>query len=71
MSTIFVNLKLKYENFKKGNENPYAVRTEALRVLEETRENSDKNMIDEIEDMLLDIEYSLNENKCNCNRSSC
>jgi len=62
---------MKYENFKKGNENPYAVRAEALRVLEEARENGDKNMIDEIEDILLDIEFSLNENKCNCSRSSC
>ena len=71
MSVKISRLKLKFENFKKGNENPYAIRTEALKVLEDAKEKGDKNMINEIEDMLLDIELWINENKCNCNRSSC
>ena len=69
MSVKISRLKLKFENFKKGNENPYAIRTEALKVLEDAKEKGDENMIDEIEDTLLDIELWINENKCNCNMS--
>jgi hypothetical protein len=65
------NLKLKYENFKKGNENPYTIKTEALRVLKEATKTGDSKMVDEIEDILMYIQFSINENKCNCNRSSC
>lgn len=66
-----VNLKLKYENFKKGNENPQAIKTEALRILEEAKKTGDNKIVDEIEDILMDIQFSINENRCNCNRSSC
>ena len=62
------NLKLKYENFKKGNENPFTIRTEALSVLEEAKKAGDSKTIDELEEILMDIEFSINENKCNCNR---
>jgi hypothetical protein len=68
---MMVNLKLKYENFKRGNENPYTMKTEALRVLEEAKKTGGSSMVDEIEDILMDIQFSINENKCNCNRSSC
>ena len=71
MNEKLTDLKLKYENFKKGNENPYTVRTEALRLLEEAKERGDNQTVDLIEDILLDIEFSINENKCNCTRSSC
>ena len=71
MNEKLTDLKLKYENFKKGTENPYTVRTEALRLLEEAKEKGDNQTVDMIEDILLDIEFSINENKCNCTRSSC
>ena len=71
MKEQIANLKLKYENFKKGNENPYIVRTEALLVLEEAKKKGYDQVIDEVEEMLMDIQFSINENKCNCNRSSC
>ena len=68
MKTKMTNLKLKYENFKKGNENPFTIRTEALSVLNEAKKVGDSKTIDEIEEILMDIEFSINENKCNCNR---
>ena len=69
MSKTIADLKIKYESFKKGNENPYTVRTEALNVLEEAKKNDDDQVTNEVEDILLDIEFAINESKCNC--SSC
>lgn len=65
------NLRMLYENFKKGQENPYTVRQEALKILDEAKKTGQNNVVDEIEEMLIDIEFSINENQCNCNRSSC
>jgi len=71
MNKKITNLKLKYKNFKKGNENPFEIKTEALRVLEEAKKTGDNKIVDAVEDILMDIEFSINENKCNCSRSSC
>lgn len=47
------------------------VRSEALAVLEEAKEKGNEQIINEIEEMLVDIFHSIQENKCNCNRSCC
>jgi hypothetical protein len=62
---------LKYESFKKGNENVFMVRSEALVVLEGAKEKGNEQIIDEVEEMLVDILSSIQESKCNCNRSCC
>ena len=71
MNEKLISLRLKYENFKKGNEDAFTVRREALAILEEAKENGNEKIINEIEDILIDIQFSIQENKCNCNRTSC
>ena len=46
MKEQIANLKLRYENFKKGKENPYTFRTEVLLVLEEAKEKGYDQVID-------------------------
>ncbi|MEJ2272861.1 MAG: hypothetical protein P8X91_10435 [Candidatus Bathyarchaeota archaeon] len=60
-----------FENFKKGKENPYAIKQEALKILGEAKKTGQSNVVNEIEEMLIDIEFSIDENQCNCNRSTC
>jgi hypothetical protein len=71
MNQKLANLRLKYENFRKGNEDALMVRSEALAVLEEAKEEGNEPVIDEVEEMLLDLFSFIQESKCNCNRSCC
>ena len=71
MKTKIADLKLKYESFKKRNENPYTVKSEALKILEAAKENGENQILDEVEDILMDVQITIDENKCNCNCSSC
>jgi len=71
MNQKLANLRLKYESFKKGNENAFVVRSEALAVLEEAKEKGNEQIINEVEEMLIDLLASIQESKCNCNRSCC
>lgn len=63
----------KYKGFKKGVEDVLAVRNEALLVLKEAIEKENTEVVEEGEDMLIDLEFSIEENKCKCHRkcSSC
>jgi len=58
MKEQIANLKLRYENFKKGKENPYTFRTEVLLVLEEAKEKGYDQVIDEVEEMLMGIHFN-------------
>jgi hypothetical protein len=71
MNQKLANLRLKYENFRKGNEDAFTVRSKALVVLEEAKEKDNEPVINEVEEMLLDLLASIQESKCNCNRSCC
>lgn len=71
MNQKLANLRLKYESFKKGNEDAFTVRSEALAVLEEAKEKGNEKIVNEVEEMLIDVLASIQENKCNCNRSCC
>lgn len=62
------NLRKKYQAFKRGKESALAVRDAAQLVLEEAKERGDSEITEEIEDMIIDLLFSMNENKCNCNR---
>ena len=67
------SLRRKYEGSKKGAEDVLAVRDEALLVLEEVGRKGDRETEEEIENMLIDLEFSIEENKCKCHHkfSSC
>jgi len=62
------SLRRKYECFRKGKEDPLTVRGEAMILLKEARNNGDHKAMNEIEDMLIDLEFSIEENKCKCHR---
>ena len=71
MDQKLTSLRLKYERFKKGNENAFIVRSEAIAVLEEAKEKGNEQIVNEVEEMLIDILHAIQEDKCNCNRSCC
>lgn len=58
-------LRRLYEGFGRGEVDPLVVRDEAVSVLEELGENEG---LEEIEDMLIDLEFSIEENRCKCHR---
>jgi len=64
------SLRRKYEGFKRGEESVLAVRDEAQLVLEEARKRGDPEIIEEVENMLIDLEFSIEENRCKCHRKS-
>ncbi len=61
-------LRRKYEGFKRGEEDALGVMDEARSVLEEVKNKENLKIADEIEELLLDLEFSLEENKCKCHR---
>ncbi|MFQ6080689.1 MAG: hypothetical protein ACE5OW_03355 [Candidatus Bathyarchaeia archaeon] len=67
------SLRRKYDGFKRGEEDVFAVRDEARLVLEDARRKGDPQVLEEVEDMLMDLEFSIEENRCKCHRkcSSC
>lgn len=68
MENKVAHLRKKYQAFKKGKESALAVRDAAQLVLEEAMKRGDSEISEEIEDMIIDLLFSINENKCNCNR---
>ncbi len=64
------SLRRKYEDFKRGKESVLAVRDEAQLVLEEARKRGNPKIVEEIEDMVIDLEFSIEENKCKCHRKT-
>lgn len=63
-------LREKFKNFRKGSTSALSVRTNALSLLEFAKSQGDVEVVDEIEDMLMDLEFSIEENKCNCHRGN-
>ena len=67
------DLRRKYKSFGKGEEDPLTVRREAMLVFEEAKKSGRHEIMVEVEDMLVDLEFSIEENKCKCHQkhSSC
>jgi len=68
MENKIESLRRKYADFKRGEESVLAVRDEAQLVLEEARRKGNPEVLEEVEDMLIDLEFSIEENKCKCHR---
>ena len=64
-------LREDYKGFKKGNKSVLSVRVSALKLLHLAKNEGDVRVVEEIKDMLVDLELSIEENKCNCNRGNC
>ena len=63
-------LRIDFKNFRKGNTSALSVKTNALSLLEVAKSEGDSEVVDEIEDMLMDLEFSIEENKCNCHKGN-
>jgi hypothetical protein len=70
MEESIEKLREDYESFKKGEKSNLSVKTSALSLLDVARRNGDTKTMDEIEDMLMDLEFSIEENKCNCHKGN-
>ncbi len=64
------SLRRKYEGFKRGEESVLTVREEAQLMLEKARKKGDPEILEEVENMLIDLEFSIEENRCKCQRKS-
>ena len=69
MEEKIANLRLKFDGFMKNEESALIVRKEAYLVLNEARKMGRNDIVDEVADMLIDLELSIGENKCNCSRN--
>ncbi len=63
-------LRRKYDAFKMGQEDVLSMRDEAKLLLEEAKKMGDKRIVEELEDILIDLEFSIDENMCSCDRES-
>lgn len=63
-------LRKKYESFRKGKEEALTVRNEARLVLDEVKQTGDSEILEEVADMLIELEFSIDENVCKCDRKS-
>ena len=70
MMENIAKLREDYESFRKGNKSGLAVKSSALSLLEIAESQGDTDVIEEIKDMLVDLEFSIGENKCNCHKGS-
>ena len=61
-------LKEDYQSFRKGEKSNLTVKTDALLLLDKARIKGDTKMVEEVTDMLMDLELSIAENKCNCHK---
>ena len=61
-------LREDFKNFRKGNTSALSVKTSALSLLEVAKSKGDIEVVGEIEDMLMDLEFSIDENQCNCHK---
>jgi hypothetical protein len=63
-------LREDFKNFRKGNTSALSVKTSALSLLEVAKSKGDIEVVGEIEDMLMDLEFSIEENRCNCHKGN-
>ena len=57
-------LRRKYQGFKRGEEDVLAVKDKVNSALEEARKDGNDEVMEELEDMLMDLELSIQESKC-------
>ena len=68
MENQIERLRNKYTRFKNGKESVLAVRDSAILVLGEAKKRDKPAILEEVQDMLIDLEFAIEENKCNCPR---
>ncbi|MCK5631780.1 hypothetical protein KAH85_04415 [Candidatus Bathyarchaeota archaeon] len=64
MKNTIETIRRKYRGFKKGAEDALAVRDQVHLALEEARKEGNDGIAEELEEMLMDLEFSIQESKC-------
>ncbi|NIU84327.1 MAG: hypothetical protein GWN64_12855 [Candidatus Thorarchaeota archaeon] len=65
------NLRKMYRALRNGEVDPLAVKNEITSFLQEGIGKTDPKILEEVEDMLIDLEFSIEENRCKCHRRCC
>ena len=68
MKKSIEKLREEYEGFKNGEKSNLSVKTKALLLLDIAKNKRDTEVVEEITDILMDLELSIAENKCNCHK---
>jgi hypothetical protein len=63
-------LREDFKSFRKGDKSALSIKQSALALLDVAKSKGDVKAVDEIKDMLMDLEFSLDENQCNCHREN-
>lgn len=67
MEDKFKSFKVRYQRFlKDGGEDPLALKADAERLLAEAKMEGDDNVVKELEDILVDLTFAVEEMKCQC-----
>ncbi|UCE96738.1 MAG: hypothetical protein JSV51_03870 [Candidatus Bathyarchaeota archaeon] len=64
------SLKKKYQTLEKGEGDALALKDETQLLLKEVRKKGNQKSMEELEDILIDLELSIEDNKCKCHRKS-
>lgn len=71
MENAYRSLKAKYERFLKGGSgDPLTLKADAERLLAEAKAKGNHKLAQELEEILIDLAFSVEETKCNCHMSS-
>ena len=71
MKEALEKLREDYKSFRKGNKSNLSVKASALSLLNVAESKGEVEVVEEIKDMLVELESSIEENKCNCHRGNC
>jgi hypothetical protein len=63
-------LREDFKSYRKGNKSALSVKADAFSLLDVAESKGDVEVADEIKDMLMDLEFSIDENQCNCHRGN-
>ena len=70
MKESIEKLREDYKSFRKGNKSGLAVKSNALSLLEIAESQGKTEVAEEIKDMLVDLEFAISENQCNCHKGN-
>ncbi len=68
MGDTIEKLRRRYESFRKEEADVLSVRDQVRLALEEAKNHGNDALFDELEDMLMDLEFSIEEDKCKCHK---
>lgn len=71
MEEKLASFKVKYERFLKDRDgDPLALKVEAERLLIEAKAKGNPKLAEELEEILIDLTFSLEETRCHCHMAS-